>query len=97
MLVFSILFWIFSLFCKKIVPNDSKDKEEGITGRIPENNEQATGLERVEMEAERLGNPDPFRMNTAPHALDADASGSVEKPFEIPSFCDDRIVGLSEL
>jgi len=50
--------------------------------------EHATGLERKELEAIARGNPDPFMMRVLKRG-----PGTKDKPCEIPSAYDKRLVG----
>ena len=50
--------------------------------------EHATGREKLILQAQREGNPDPF--NTAPIKR---AKGTKDEPTQVPSFLEKRIVG----
>eukprot|EP00048_Salpingoeca_helianthica_P014429 m.221659 g.221659 ORF g.221659 m.221659 type:complete len:135 (+) comp15857_c0_seq1:35-439(+) len=65
--------------------------EFGVTGRIPEDQEQATGLEKKELDEILKGNTDPFGLAGAKIG----AFGTREKPRAIPSHFDARIVGCA--
>eukprot|EP00056_Hartaetosiga_gracilis_P014199 m.239941 g.239941 ORF g.239941 m.239941 type:complete len:149 (+) comp14302_c0_seq1:202-648(+) len=71
--------------------NDPKTKAEGVTGRIPDNYEQATGLEREELLAMAQGNDDPFGLE----GIKWGPAGTKAAPRMIPSHFDSRIVGCN--
>lgn len=57
-------------------------------GTIPTDLEQATGVERKELEAILSGNPDPFDLS-----IKKGVPGTKEAPTLVPSMYDERIVG----
>ena len=72
---------------------DPKDNQGGlgVTGRIPTELEQATGLEREELVELLKGVDDPFGMTMEPKA---GPKGTLENPRLIPSHFSERIVGV---
>lgn len=68
---------------------DPATVEHGVEGRIPDNWEQATGMERKEMIEMAKGNSDPFGLE----GLKWGPVGTKESPRMIPSHVDERIVG----
>eukprot|EP00055_Hartaetosiga_balthica_P002537 m.4321 g.4321 ORF g.4321 m.4321 type:complete len:149 (+) comp2212_c0_seq1:298-744(+) len=77
---------------KEIVSsNDPKTKAEGVTGRIPDNYEQATGIEREELLAMAHGNDDPFGLE----GIKWGPAGTKQAPRMIPSHFESRIVGCN--
>eukprot|EP00049_Salpingoeca_infusionum_P017107 m.351777 g.351777 ORF g.351777 m.351777 type:complete len:147 (-) comp16346_c0_seq1:148-588(-) len=61
----------------------------GVTGRIPEDYEQATGLERLELLEIAKGNEDPFGLE----GVKWGPQGTKEAPRLIPSHFEERLVG----
>jgi len=59
-----------------------------LSDTIPTDLEQATGVERKELEAILGGNPDPFNMN-----ITKGAPGTRDAPTLVPSMYDERIIG----
>lgn len=57
-------------------------------GTIPTDLEQATGVERKELEAILAGNPDPFDLS-----IKKGAPGTRETPTLVPSMYEERIIG----
>eukprot|EP01135_Chromosphaera_perkinsii_P001411 Nk52_evm12s167 gene=Nk52_evmTU12s167 len=62
---------------------------KAVSGTIPTDEDQATGMERAEMELWASGDSDPFLLNPAM----VDRIGTKENPIEIPSYESSRIVG----
>lgn len=56
--------------------------------KIPTDLEQATGVERKELEAILAGNPDPFNLNVT-----KGVPGTKEAPTLVPSMYEERIIG----
>ncbi|EGD79638.1 hypothetical protein PTSG_10486 [Salpingoeca rosetta] len=71
--------------------SDPKDSQDGygVTGRVPDNHEQATGLERLELLELAKGNTDPFGLE----GIKWGPAGTKAEPREIPSHFDSRLVG----
>jgi len=76
---------------KEPIPGDSKNSETGlgVTGAIPDVDEQATGLELRELNAIKAGNEDPFGME----GVKVGPFGTKENPRIVPSHFDERVVG----
>lgn len=73
------------------IPGDSKDSNTGlgVSGRIPDVDEQATGLELRELNAIKAGDEDPFGMA----GVKVGPFGTKENPRIVPSHFESRIVG----
>eukprot|EP00051_Salpingoeca_urceolata_P026367 m.477051 g.477051 ORF g.477051 m.477051 type:complete len:155 (+) comp20740_c0_seq1:71-535(+) len=71
------------------IPGDSKSTELGVTGKIPDVHEQATGIERKELNELLKGNDDPFGLAGAKEG----EWGTWENPRMVPSHFDNRLVG----
>eukprot|EP01147_Barroeca_monosierra_P000107 gene107-3499_t len=71
--------------------SDPKDITDGVgvTSRIPDNHEQATGLERLELIELAKGNKDPFGLE----GIKWGPAGTKTEPRMIPSHFDSRLVG----
>eukprot|EP00038_Savillea_parva_P006269 m.162595 g.162595 ORF g.162595 m.162595 type:complete len:142 (+) comp12215_c0_seq1:3492-3917(+) len=77
----------------EVVPGDSKEKDVGVTGRIPDEDEQSTGLERKELNKMLEGVEDPFGMSMEPKY---GPRGTLAAPRQIPSHHDSRLVGICD-
>eukprot|EP00037_Helgoeca_nana_P010178 m.89505 g.89505 ORF g.89505 m.89505 type:complete len:141 (+) comp20063_c0_seq1:3495-3917(+) len=76
-----------------VVPGDSKARDTGVTGRIPDEDEQSTGIERKELNKMLEGVEDPFGMSMEPKFA---ARGTRDAPRMIPSHFDSRLVGICD-
>eukprot|EP00729_Bicosta_minor_P002273 gene2273-3251_t len=87
-------FKMIGVSCPKI-PGDPKDFDTGlgVTGRIPDEVDQATGIERRELLELLSGNDDPFGMEMEPKVGPV---GTLEEPRMIPSHLDARVVGICD-
>jgi len=59
---------------------------------IPSDSEQATGLERQELDALLAGEPDPFGLEAD---ITSGYNGTRDDPVLVPSFFEERIVGCA--
>lgn len=88
-------FSFFLIVAGPKIPGDPKDFDTGlgVTGRIPDEVDQATGIERRELLELLSGNDDPFGMEMEPKVGPV---GTLEEPRMIPSHLDARVVGICD-
>lgn len=88
-------FFFFLIVAGPKIPGDPKDFDTGlgVTGRIPDEVDQATGIERRELLELLSGNDDPFGMEMEPKVGPV---GTLEEPRMIPSHLDARVVGICD-
>ncbi|XP_066275048.1 cytochrome c oxidase subunit 5B, mitochondrial-like isoform X1 [Branchiostoma lanceolatum] len=79
---------IFSSVRRAVVPPAATGVRHMAVGGVPTDEEQATGLEKRELDAKKAGIADPFSMeiNTTP-------PGTRDSPCQVPSIYERRLVG----
>ncbi|XP_057312845.1 cytochrome c oxidase subunit 5B, mitochondrial-like [Hydractinia symbiolongicarpus] len=76
------------MFTRAAGLSTSRIVKQADNATIPTDLEQATGVERKELEAILAGNPDPFNLN-----VKKGVPGTLDAPTLVPSMYEERIIG----